>query len=153
MNRSRGCPTARVPAAVLCLALLSCSPGGPLLVPVTVFGERTVTFRAEVADSSLERMKGLMFREELAADRAMLFVYPEPQWRNFWMMHTTVPLDIVFVDSQKRVLNVREAEPCPSSPCPRYASAGPAQYVLEVRRGLSEQYGFRAGTRLAFSLP
>jgi len=143
----------RILAGVLWLALLSCAPDGPPFVPVTVWGERAVTFRAEVADSPLERMKGLMFREELAPDRGMLFVYPEPQRRTFWMLHTKIPLDIVFVDSQKQVLNVREAQPCSSSPCPRYASAGSAQYVLEIRQGLSAQYGFGPGTRLTFSLP
>ncbi len=120
---------------------------------MTLHGDRSVTFLSEVADSTVKRMKGLMFRDELAPDRGMLFVFKQPEKKSFWMRYTRIPLDIIFIDQDKRIVNIREAEPCRSTPCPRYPSRGRVRYVLEINRGLSDTYGFRPGTSVDFSLP
>jgi uncharacterized membrane protein (UPF0127 family) len=133
--------------------LAACGSGSPLTVPVTVHGEGPVTFRAELADTRARQIRGLMFREGLAKDRGMLFVYKRPEQRSFWMFQTRIPLDILFIDGEKQILNIEEADSCQRIPCRHYLSRGRALYVLEINRGLSRQYGFRPGTGVEFSLP
>lgn len=133
--------------------MAACGPGSPLTVPVTVRGERSVTFRAEVAESRTSQIRGLMFREGLAQDRGMLFVYDRPAPRSFWMYQTRIPLDILFIDEEKRIRNIEEAAPCPRVPCRSYESRGRVLYVLEINRGLSGKYGFRPGAGVEFTLP
>jgi uncharacterized protein len=133
--------------------LAACGPGSPVTVPVTVHGEGSVTFRAELAETRARQIRGLMFREELAQDRGMLFVYDRPEPRSFWMFQTRMPLDILFIDAEKRIVNIEEAAPCPSVPCRSYGSRGRVLYVLEIQSGLSRKYGFRPGGGVEFSLP
>jgi len=133
-------------AVLLLLPLVGCRSAKP----VTVRGEKAVTFQAEVADSALRRGMGLMFRGELPVDRGMLFVFPASAPRSFWMLHTRVPLDIIFIDEERRILNIEEAAPCGAPPCRRYVSRGAARYVLEINRGLSRRYGFHPGLPVEF---
>lgn len=115
---------------------------------VTVYGAETVHFSVEIADSGLEKLKGLMFRKELGRHRGMLFVYEEQAVRCFWMKNTRIPLDIIFINEKKTVGNIEEADPCNSSPCKRYCSKDRVRYVLEINQGLSKEYGFGKGTRV-----
>lgn len=138
-----------VPAStrvLVAFATVLCCLGCGDSAEVTLQGQEVVTFRVEVAESAIARAKGLMFRDTLPVDAGMLFVYPEAGPRAFWMKYTRIPLDILFLDGEGRVLNVAEAEPCTSSPCKRYVSAGRARYVLEINRGLSRRHGFGPGT-------
>ncbi len=124
----------------------------PLLAPRTVLvrveGERSLEVNAAVAAGPVARYLGLMFRETLAPDQGMWFEYDRPRPRAFWMKYTRIPLDIVFIGPDLEVLNVAEADPCEASPCRRYRSDGPAQFVLEVRRGLCREAGVRPGARV-----
>lgn len=119
---------------------------------VRVQGAKGVTFTAEIADNIVEQTLGLMFRKNLAPDRAMLFIYDEPGGRSFWMKNTRIPLDIVFIDEGGRITNIEEAQPCSSRPCARYISQGRAKYVLEINQGLSREYGFRKGSQVELNL-
>ena len=117
-------------------------------VLVRLEGDQPLEVVATISDRPLTRHLGLMFREELPQNRGMLFRYRKAKVRSFWMKHTRIPLDIVFIGPDLRVLNVREAEPCRTAHCPRYRSEGPARYVLEVNRGLCRRHGVRKGTRV-----
>lgn len=104
----------------------------------------------EVADEPKERSLGLMHRESLPENQGMLFVYDTPQNRSFWMKNTLIPLDIIFIDENRIVLNVEEAfveQPeTPDGELTKYRSAGPALWVVEINQGLSAQNGISAGT-------
>ena len=112
-------------------------------------------FAVNVSDSEEEREKGLMGVESLESDEGMLFVFENESKRSFWMYNTSVPLDIVFLDSDLKVLNVEAADPEPSVPrekLERYSSDDGAQYVLEIRQGLADSSGIKKGERLGLEL-
>jgi hypothetical protein len=109
-----------------------------------------VTFRCEVADTDAERAIGLMNRVSLDFDSGMLFVFEEPRNVSFWMKNTLIPLDIIFIDANGIILNIEEAEPEPGvadNSLTRYTSDGPAKWVLEINKGLSEDEGIVPGTQ------
>ncbi|MDE2195678.1 MAG: DUF192 domain-containing protein [Gammaproteobacteria bacterium] len=106
-------------------------------------------FSVEIASTETARARGLMFRTRLAADHGMLFIYPDAQPRNFWMKNTLIPLDILFFDAQRRLINITaDALPCTADPCATYPSSGPAKYVLELHAGTAQKLGIEPGNRL-----
>jgi len=113
-------------------------------VPVLIHaGGSTYKFVAEVADTAEERSQGLMFREQLAANEGMLFLYPKEKPVSFWMKNTPLPLDMIFIDGAGRIINVAAmAKPFDTSPI---SSGGPAKAVLEILGGSAGQLGIKSG--------
>ena len=113
-------------------------------------GER-VELEVEIADDIFESMRGLMYRTELAENRGMLFVFAEEQQRSFWMKNTFIPLSIAYIDSEGRIVDIQKMEPVnneqtvPDADLPRYVSAEPAMYALEVNQGFYEECGIEVG--------
>lgn len=107
-----------------------------------IFGSDTVV--AEVARTPEERQQGLMYREELAEGRGMLFVFDRPEVRSFWMQNTYIALDIAYMDEGKRIMNILAMEPLSND---LYESTGPALFALEVPQGWFEAMGIREGDR------
>jgi uncharacterized membrane protein (UPF0127 family) len=112
-----------------------------------IFGADTV--QAEVARTPEERERGLMYRESLAKGTGMLFVFPEAQYRSFWMKDTFIPLDIAFLDADLRIVDILPMEPRDTDPT---ASSRPAMFALEVPRGWFAEEGIAVGVqaRLVF---
>ena len=105
-------------------------------------------FSVEIATTDAAREHGLMKHTHMAAGHGMLFVYPDAQPRYFWMKDTLIPLDILFFDAQRHLINVSaDTPPCKADPCPTYASAAPAQYVLELNAGIVKRLGIKTGER------
>jgi len=139
------------------VALLSVSV---LLIQFMDADTRTVSFEGveddltvEVADNFLQRSKGLMYREELGYVDGMIFKYDEEKERVFWMKNTYIPLDIIFIDSEKQIVNIEEAEPEPNtsrSDLELYRSERASKYVLEVEKGFSEKNNLTEGDRMVF---
>lgn len=94
------------------------------------------SFYIEVADTQAEREQGLMYRESLAANQGMLFVWEQEAPRNFWMKNTLIPLDMIWLDANKTIVDIQAAEPCQVQNCPIYSGKVPAQYVLELNQGV-----------------
>jgi len=122
-------------------------------VAFIVDGEQRGELAVEVADTVSEIERGLMERESLPNGTGMLFVYGSAGQRRFWMKNTLVPLDIIFVDTNGRVVNVEHASPgfegervC-SNP-DYYCSDGPAQFVVEAERGYANRTGISPGDQL-----
>jgi YVTN family beta-propeller protein len=104
----------------------------------------------EVPDDQEESMRGLMFRQHLTWNAGMLFAFNDEGPRTFWMKNTLIPLDMIFVDSDSKIVDIIEnVPPCEQDECPTYPSKEPAQYVLEVNAGFVQHRGVKIGDHLA----
>lgn len=156
----------KLTAAGLCAALLACSPmaagnaqttvaaqeavhpvSGLPVVPLTVTGARgRHAFRVEVARTSAEQAQGLMFRAKMDPDEGMIFPMSPPRNAAFWMKNTVLPLDIIFVGPDRRILNIA-ANTVPYS-LDQVPSAGPVSAVLELNGGRAAALGIAPGDRV-----
>ncbi len=113
------------------------------VIPVTVTTDSgTHTFQAELAASRQEQARGLMFRTEMGSDEAMIFPYDSPQELGFWMRNTVLPLDIIFIGPDGRILNIEDGEPYNEV---SVTSDGLAIAVLELNQGRAEELGIGPG--------
>jgi uncharacterized membrane protein (UPF0127 family) len=81
-----------------------------------------------------------MFRESLPASTGMLFLFPEGGVHKFWMKNTMIPLDMIWMDPQGKVLFVSaNTPPCKADPCPSYGPEAPASSVLEIAGGMARK--------------
>jgi hypothetical protein len=107
-------------------------------------------FSVEIADNEADRAKGLMFRKSLPEGSGMLFDFHRDQDVSFWMQNTYIPLDMVFIRGDGRILNIVEnTEPLSTRLIP---SGGPVRLVLEVIGGTTRKLGIAAGDRVASPL-
>jgi uncharacterized membrane protein (UPF0127 family) len=111
-------------------------------------GGRKVLFRVEVALTPEEHARGLMYRSQLADDAGMVFVFEEPSIQRFWMKNTLIPLDMIFIGKDRKIVGVVE-NAAPETETERMVGA-PSQYVLEIGGGLAAQLGIRAGQAVDF---
>lgn len=117
------------------------------LAEVMVYGdygkERKVTFLMEVADDPFERQKGLMYRESLPKDHGMLFVFKRGGRYPMTMKNTYIPLDMIFVDSSHRIVElVENAEPQTES---AYGGNKRCSFALEINAGSIKKYDIKVG--------
>ena len=130
------------------LALAACSvfASGP---SVELKGHR---FNVELANDDASRAQGLMFRDDMPADHGMLFLFDEPEERQFWMKNCRMPLDILYFDEKYKLVSVQQRVPaCRSEPCPVYPSEGAAKYVLELNAGVANKLGVKPGDAIKLS--
>ena len=129
---------------------------GALLLAGCVHATRTTSvdlhgksFSVELATDAPSREHGLMMRTSLAPGHGMLFVFPHSGPQGFWMKNTLIPLDILYFDTNRRLVSVQQnVPPCKADPCPIYPSAAPARYVLELSAGTAERIGLQVGDEL-----
>ena len=125
-------------------------------VPAREAGQQTLeiatksgvhVFAVEVVDNDADRAKGLMYRKELPEGRGMLFDFHREQEVSFWMQNTYIPLDMVFIRGDGRILRIAEkTEPMSTRLIP---SGGPVRAVLEVVAGTAQKLGIAPGDRVA----
>ena len=105
------------------------------------------TFAVELATTEAERERGLMFRRELPEGTGMLFDFRREQPVSFWMKNTYIPLDMMFIRADGRILRIAEnTEPMSEREIP---SGGPVRAVLEVIGGTAQKLGIAPGDRVA----
>lgn len=109
---------------------------------------KTHSFVVEVAATSAEQQRGLMFRTELADNRGMLFPFRQPRMASFWMKNTVIPLDIIFVRADGMIENIAE-DTIPYS-LDSVESTAPVAAVLELRAGLTAELGITAGDTVSW---
>lgn len=116
-------------------------------VAVVSGGQRHV-FKTELAATRDAQTRGLMFRTKIADDEAMIFPSDSPQTRSFWKRNTPISLDIIFVGTDGRIINIAErTEPYSLESLP---SAGLTIAVLEIRGGLSNELGIKPGDQVSW---
>jgi len=131
--------------AILLFAFGAASAEAPLKVePLDIVTQGGIRhFQVEVANTEASREKGLMFRKSLAGDRGMLFDFFKPQTMSFWMKNTVIPLDLLFIGADGRIISItHNAVPLSEALIP---SGGPALGVLEIRGGRADEIGVAPG--------
>lgn len=120
---------------------------GLAVVPLTITGANAShRFAVEIAQSPAEQEQGLMFRTTMGADEGMIFPMDPARDVAFWMKNTVIPLDIIFVGRDHRILNIAaNAVPYDLRQLP---SAGPVSGVLELNGGRAAQLGIGPGDRV-----
>jgi len=104
------------------------------------------TIDVEFAKNEMERSLGLMYRSSMDEHQGMWFIFPEEAPRSFYMRNTEIPLDIIYLDKDKKVVSIaKNARPYDETSLP---SEKPAMYVLEINGGLSDKWGIEKGDRM-----
>ena len=150
-------------AGALALLLPACSPvaskagpaanqaassvhpiSGLAIIALTVTrGKARHSFRVEVAATSVEQAKGLMFRTAMGADEGMIFPMSPPRMASFWMRNTVIPLDLIFIGTDGRITNIA-ADAVPYDEAPLRSTAQ-VKGVLELAGGRAAELGIVAG--------
>ncbi len=145
-----GSTSAQGAATTASEAQLSVHPvSGLTVVPLTATtAGGTHVFKVEVAATPAEQERGLMFRTAMGAEEGMIFPMNPPRPSAFWMKNTVIPLDIIFIGADHKVLNIiANAVPYDLSQLP---SDGAAAGVLELNGGRAAQIGLKPGDRVTW---
>ena len=147
---------ARFAAALLLAFLVSC---GSQTATMDDFNTRQVTLpngkviKAELAVTQEMMARGLMFRTSMPNDRGMLFFHEtEGRWQ-YWMLNTKIPLDIIWMDNNHRVVEISaNTPPCHTEAikCPNYGGNADSRYVLELNAGEAKRNDIRVGETISF---
>ncbi len=108
---------------------------------------------AEVKITPQEMARGLMFRESLPHDRGMLFIHGTSGTYSYWMYQCKIPLDIIWMNSNRRVVEIAaNTPPCEAkaADCPSYGGHQPSQFVLELGGGEAQRHGVVEGQTILF---
>lgn len=134
-------------AIALMPALAACDPTPQVAV---VAGDKSLraAVKVEIADTPDTRELGLMYRNHLGDNAGMLFIFPSPSATQFWMKNTVIPLDMLFADSNRKVVGiVANAQPYSEA---LLGGFGGTLYVLEVNGGYAAGHAIAVGDRLEF---
>ncbi len=114
------------------------------LTVITAQGQRQ--FHVELAATEEARRKGLMYRQDLANDAGMLFIFPDSGRHGFWMRNTLIPLDMLFIAGDGRIVYVHHnAQP---QSLTSIRPGKDARAVLEINGGLSRRLGIAIGDQV-----
>ena len=106
-------------------------------------------YQLELALTPEQQTQGLMYRESLPDRTGMLFVFNESGTHHFWMKNTMIPLDMIWMDENGRVIFVSaDTPPCRAEPCATYGPEVPAHQVLEIAGGMAAKEKITVGSTL-----
>jgi uncharacterized membrane protein (UPF0127 family) len=139
----------RLPIVVsLLVSIIGCS--APKQSSVSFGGHR---FLVELATTLEQRARGLMYRQHLDEDKGMLFIFEDEEVHPFWMKNTYIPLDMIWIDKNRKVVFISKNTP-PSTDEP-YRAINPrkkAKYVLELCGGTADKIGLDVGDKLTLDI-
>jgi uncharacterized membrane protein (UPF0127 family) len=150
-------PVMRVLASVLAvsLLLLGVASARPAVIPLTLPSGKVLQTEVMVKDE--DRQMGLMFRPSLPLDHGMLFLFEQPDFHGIWMKNCKFPIDILWLDQDKKVVHLAEAvPPCTAKEdkdCPVYSPLRRASYVVELNAGQARREKAIVGSTIKFTLP
>lgn len=131
-------------------------PATATATEATTAGPRVIlpdgaAIQVELATDEPTRMQGLMYRDQMAEDRGMLFLFLTSENYPFWMKNTLIPLDMIWIDDQHRIAHVSaNVPPCKADPCPSYDPKAVAKYVLELAAGVAAKHHLANGQAVRF---
>ena len=100
-------------------------------------------FTVEIAETDEQKAHGLMGRESMPANTGMWFVFDRPVQEQFWMKDTLIPLDLLFIGDDMKIVSIaKNAKPLSEE---LISSTAPYKFVLEVNGGIADKYGFKVG--------
>jgi uncharacterized membrane protein (UPF0127 family) len=108
-----------------------------------------------IASTDEQRIRGLSGLEKLNENQGMLFLFDKPSKQGFWMNKMNFPIDIVWLDSNKKVVHIeKQLEPCKLFlACPVYNPQVDALYVIELRSGFADSHSIKNEMIINFDLP
>lgn len=109
-------------------------------------GNEKIKIDIEVADTEYERQLGLMNRKEMNENQGMLFIFPDEQFRSFWMLNTLISLDMLFVNRERQIVTIHKNTTPLSQQS--YPSTAPAVYVVEVIGGFTDKHNIKVGDKI-----
>jgi len=116
-------------------------------LPVVQLNIKGNTINAELAQTPDTRRLGLMFRQFLAPDSGMLFVFEQEDLHRFWMNNTYLPLSIAFIDRHHIITDILEMNPLDTTT--RYLPSRPVRYALETNSGWFQLNNIKPGDTVA----
>jgi uncharacterized protein len=138
--------------AAAALALAAVAAATPAVVPLTLPSGKVL--QSEVMVNDEDRAMGLMFRPSLPLDRGMLFIFETADFHSIWMKNCKFPIDILWLDDERKVVHVAESvPPCKADPCPVYSPMRRATYVVELNAGQARRERAVVGATVRFDLP
>jgi len=142
----------RPPWLAAAAALAAGAAASPAVIPLTLPSGTVLQVEVMVKDE--DRAMGLMFRPSLPKDRGMLFIFERPDFHGIWMKNCRFPIDIVWLDEERKVVHVAESvPPCKAEPCPVYNPLRRAAYVVELNAGQAKREKAVLGAAIGFTLP
>ena len=108
-----------------------------------------IKLNVEVAKTSEERSKGLMYREKLPNNEGMLFIFPYETIIHIWMKNTYIPLDIVFISKDKKIVDIKDNVKKLSENIIK--SRVKSKYALEFNAGLINKLSIKIGDKVFFN--
>ena len=125
-----------------------------IFIPLKLFSEYLISseefinFVVFSASTKEEKSRGLMFKKKLVDSNGMIFFYDKPQIVNFWMKNTSIPLDIIFINSEKKIISIKYGVPFSKK---RISSELPIIAVIEVPKNCSKKIGMQVGSKLSWN--
>ncbi len=113
--------------------------------PTTQLSAGMHLIKAEVAATDPARQQGLMFREKMANNAGMVFVFDEPNPQCMWMKNTLLPLSVAFLDAEGKIINIEDMQP---QKLDSHCSTKPAKFALEMNLGWFKQKNIKPGMRI-----
>ena len=108
-----------------------------------------ISVYVEIANDPAEQSRGLMFRKSMEWNNGMFFVFDENRKLSFWMKNTYIPLDMIFINKEFKIIDIKEnAKPCLEMTCPNYSPKESAKYVLEVNAGFAQKNKIKIGDKI-----
>lgn len=138
-------------AVAVLLLLMPALPAGAVTfrtgdLIIETAGGGKYRFDVEIAETYPQMTQGLMFRKSMPDDAGMLFLHRRDQVATMWMKNTLIPLDMLFIDRDGRIVGIHEhAKPLSLD---TIAAPGPVRAVLELNGGISARLGIREGDRV-----
>jgi uncharacterized membrane protein (UPF0127 family) len=131
---------------LIVLSSVNACQAQPKVTISTKSGE--VEFLVEIADTAGKRQMGLQYRQNLADDRGMIFLFPTESVQTFWMKNTPISLDMIFINRDRKIVGIVERA-VPFSLDSRSVTE-PSQFVLEINGGLAQRHGIQIGDAVRF---